>query len=135
MIQWGPSLEIGLPAIDNQHRELIERANNLVAAMRARKGAEAISEVAEFLREYVVEHFGDEEALMIKHAYPKYDFHKSIHDAFKTDFKIIALKLQSSQTKVGPTIEIQQKVMDWLRKHIQGTDVAFAKYLKEIGAV
>jgi len=134
MIQWGPNMEIGVPMIDSQHKELIARANSLVAAMRRGDGRRNIVDVIEFLGQYVEEHFSFEESVMRENNYPKYETHRAVHNCFKADFQALALKFQSSVTKIGPTIEVQHRVMDWLRKHIQGTDIDLGKYLKAMKA-
>lgn len=129
MLQWEPAMATGIAAVDRQHKDLISRVNELLTAMKAGKGRQMVGELLAFLGKYAVEHFGTEEALMHKHAYPGYAEHKAIHEAFKKDFGALAAQLDAGPTNLSLTIEVQRRVMDWLKTHILSMDAALGKYL------
>ncbi len=78
MVKWTKSLVSGIPGIDKQHKELVDKINELLDATRSRKGKEEIVSIFEFLSVYVQEHFEDEERLLLKYNYPKFDEHKKL---------------------------------------------------------
>ena len=51
--KWTKALAVGVEEIDNQHKELFEKVNELVAAMREKKGKEIIKETMVFMENYV----------------------------------------------------------------------------------
>lgn len=77
-----PALYTHNETIDNQHKELIKRVNDLYDAIE--KGGDAAGEKAkeslEFLTQYTVFHFQAEENLMKTTGYPLFTEHKKIHD-------------------------------------------------------
>lgn len=119
--------------MDAQHKELIRQVNELLNAMRAGKGRQVIGDVLAFLGRYAEEHFATEEALMRRHEYPGYGEHKAIHEAFKRDFGALAAEYDRSPEKLSVTIQVQRRVLDWLRNHILNTDQKMGVFLREKG--
>lgn len=132
MLQWEPSMETKVSAVDQQHKELVRQVNGLIEAMKAGKGRQIIGDTLTFLGKYAVEHFGTEEALMRKHGYPGYETHKGIHEAFKADFGNLAKELDGGAA-LTVTIDVQRRVLDWLKNHILQVDRELGKFLKEKG--
>ncbi len=133
-LEWTPSMETGIDVVDRQHRELVEQVNRLVEAMRAGKGRKVVGEILSFLGRYAVEHFQTEEKIMEQGGYPDLDKHREVHEAFKKDFGELAAEYDRSPTKLSLTIEVQRRVMAWLREHILKMDMKAAEYLRAHGA-
>ncbi|MDR0442606.1 MAG: hemerythrin family protein [Treponema sp.] len=129
MLEFTPDLEINVPNIDGQHRELFKRINDVLAMGEKSAGKEETDKTLRLLEDYVVKHFGDEEALQKKSGYPKYEWHCEQHKLFLEDFK----KLKSEYEKTGPSMEftlrINKSVIDWLLKHIKFVDTELGKFL------
>ena len=68
-VQWSDDLTTGIDKIDNQHKNLIIKVNELLQAINAGKGKRQIGSMLEFLGEYVVEHFSTEEEYMKEYNY------------------------------------------------------------------
>ena len=132
MLQWEAAMETQVSTVDEQHRELVRQVNGLVEAMKAGKGRQIIGDTLVFLGQYAVEHFGTEEALMRKHGYPGYDKHKGIHETFKADFGKLAKELDGGSA-LTVTIDVQRRVLDWLKSHILQVDKEMGSFLKEKG--
>ncbi len=62
-MMWNDNLKIGVSLIDSEHKELCDRIDRLLAACSQGKGSAEISETVDFLQEYTIKHFGDEERL------------------------------------------------------------------------
>jgi hemerythrin len=62
---WSDGLASGSEEIDNQHKELITRANRLLATFEGDgMNRQEISKIIDYLTDYVVFHFGTEEKYM-----------------------------------------------------------------------
>ena len=81
-ISWRTELEIGVPEIDEQHKHLVESFNVFLRACRDGQGSSELLKLMEFLDEYVVKHFREEETLQRKLAYPDHDSHRLQHLGF-----------------------------------------------------
>ncbi|GAB4264588.1 bacteriohemerythrin [Deferrisoma sp.] len=132
-MQWEAKMATGIAKVDAQHKELIRQVNELMDAMKAGKGRQIIGDVLAFLGKYAVEHFATEEALMQRHGYPGYAEHKAVHEAFKKDFGALAAEYDRNPEKLSVTIQVQHRVMDWLRDHILGIDQKLGAFLREKG--
>lgn len=128
MIYFTEDLKIGVPHVDQQHRELIDFANNASSLCNTNPSYEEMKACLEFLGNYVVKHFGDEEQLQIDSGYPRYDQHKQIHREFVDTFNSLYAEFQ----KNGPSAELSHaltnRVTNWIVTHIKREDASFGKY-------
>jgi hemerythrin-like metal-binding protein len=79
---WKNSYAVGNDLIDNQHRELFAMTDDLVDAIRRRKGSagpDACARAVTFLKDYTVKHFSDEEDLQAALGYAGLTIHKKAH--------------------------------------------------------
>lgn len=129
-LQWSQKLEIGVPAIDTQHKELVNRINLLLEASSKGKGKEEIEGLLNFLASYVVTHFSSEEQQMVRSAYPGYAAHRELHQAFIAELNKLKQQFQTSGATATLTIALQRQVMDWLLQHISKEDQLLANHLK-----
>jgi hemerythrin len=127
-LQWTPRLSVGVEKIDAQHRELIARVNVLLSGLAEHKGKEALEPTLRFLRDYTVEHFGDETRLMRTAGYPKLEAHLALHAAFVKDFDALAAALGKEGATSHLTIKASNLLCDWLRDHIAVADKDFGTF-------
>jgi hemerythrin len=127
---WDESYEIGFPVIDAQHRQLFDAFNEFVEACDGGRGYSEIEKTMEFLHEYTIRHFMDEEKIQQEHRYPDYHQHKRFHD----EFKIMLRDLKADFTQKGPTADvisrIQTSIGDWISNHIKVHDMKIGKYIR-----
>jgi hemerythrin len=132
-IAWTAALAVGVEEIDSQHKELFIRLNSLLVAMREGQGKNEIAKTLKFLEDYVVEHFGAEDKLMVKYGYPiqAAQAHRKEHADFVRTFGELKTEAQSA-AGAGPTfvLKLQRTVCDWLLSHIGKTDLALGQFLK-----
>jgi hemerythrin len=128
-IEWSPRLAIGVQTVDAQHQELFQRANQLLAAMEARKSETEVTRLLELLGEDVVCHFGDEERLMHRSAYPDYPAHKTAHGAFVAELAALKAAMARQGASAALAIQLNQKVCGWLLDHVGRTDRALGAFL------
>jgi hemerythrin-like metal-binding protein len=129
-IEWSDSLAIGIPLIDQQHKDLINNINELIEAIRTSKGQEHIQKITAFLEDYVVRHFNDEDVLMQEYKYPGYSAHKSLHLKFIEAFNALKEELRDKPDKgLYLVFRVQTLVMDWFVNHIVKVDKQLGVFL------
>lgn len=132
-IQWTPDLTVHVEKIDQQHIELIRRVNLLGEAVWDGKGKAAIGEILRFLLQYTSDHFSAEEELMRVHGYPKYSFHKEIHDGFVKEVQTRVKEFESGEVDSALVISVVNRVGEWIRGHIRSQDVDLGRHLMAHG--
>jgi hemerythrin-like metal-binding protein len=127
-LDWSDMLSVGIPAMDAQHQELFARINKLLRAMLATGQGGDVPGLAAFIGEYVDRHFSDEERLMRDMGFPQLLAHQAAHEAFKKEFRDIGQRVVSETPNAVLLIAIQDKVVDWLLRHIGGADKRYGEY-------
>lgn len=133
LIAWEERLSVNIKEFDEHHKKLIELINKLNDGMKAGKGSDILGSILSELVNYTVFHFGAEEIMFQKYAYPGYLDQKKEH----TDLtkKAIVLRDNLKSGKAVLSIEVMAFLKDWLMKHILGTDKKYSAYLNGKGVV
>jgi len=128
-IEWDDSLSICVELVDDQHKMLIEKLNDINSAIDQALGAEKILKTLDFMIDYTDFHFSTEEKHMMANEYPGYEAHKLAHGEFKSmvDNMIEDFKDEGSTEALANSINTYLK--NWLVKHIQGVDQEFGNWL------
>ncbi len=134
-VEWDDSLAIGVPLLDEQHKALVQRLNEVSAAVEACQGEQEILRTLGFLSEYADFHFSSEEKHMTEHDFPGLENQKAKHQEFMGVLK----NLEQDFTEEGSTRALAESVntflLNWLTDHIRGLDHQFAGFLAEKGVV
>ncbi|MCE1246678.1 MAG: bacteriohemerythrin [Firmicutes bacterium] len=134
-VQWSYELETGFEEIDNQHKELIKKLNELFEAMgKFYHKEEAIQGITVFLSEYVTYHFKSEEALMEKYDYPGMELHKIEHNLLTKSVMDFQQHLNEKGLSIACLAKIQSFLINWFVNHVQQVDKLLAAFLKEAKA-
>ena len=124
--EWDSALETGYPDIDEQHKQLVATLNDLLFACKHGTHRAELKKTVDFLVNYTIKHFADEEMFQIEHNYPEYEQHKRLHD----NFKLVASELTDRLVREGASIsllaEMHSVIGGWLVSHIQGEDMKIA---------
>jgi hemerythrin len=131
LINWDPSLSVGVAEIDKQHQKLIGMINDLNDAMKQGKGKEALRQIVDELMSYTVTHFRAEEKYFTQFGYPEAEAHKNEHAAFVN--KVADFREKFMKGNLGLTVEIMNFLRDWLKRHIQGTDKRYGPFFNAHG--
>lgn len=127
---WNDNLKIGVPLIDQEHRELCDRIDKLLAACNQGHGKDELLNTVSFLESYTYKHFGDEEKLQRASAYPKVAEHKKLHDFFKGKIAELKNEIATNGVNIATISKTNYFLMDWLINHIQKVDSELAQYIK-----
>jgi hemerythrin len=128
-IDWNDILSVGIEQMDDEHKELFRRINALLVGLLGPEGSANISELTAAIYDYTVFHFTDEQELMRKENYPRYEQHKTLHDAFLKEWAEIQAQLTSGQFSAPLLIRIQDKVVNWLLDHIAKVDHDYSDFI------
>jgi hemerythrin-like metal-binding protein len=120
-------IAVGHPEIDSQHQKLIDLVNRLHDAMSKGKGRDVLGRILVELEDHTKYHFGTEEGLMDKHAYPGTFAQKQKHKELVG--QLSAIMADAKQGKLTVTMETMNFLRSWLTDHIMGMDKKLSAFL------
>jgi len=123
--------EVGIAKIDEQHRVLLNKVNDLIEMGPQAFSSEEIQKTLDLLGNYVIEHFADEEELQIQCGYPEYETHKKQHQDFIEELTKVKNKYPSEGITFQFVLNLMKMITTWALKHIADSDVAFGRYYRE----
>jgi hemerythrin len=129
LIEWTPDLAVHVPAIDDQHKELYSRMNDLCNAIMEGKGRHEVGSFVRYLSEYTTFHFEDEEAIMREHAYPGYDAQRAAHRLFRERVQKMAAQAGSEAIPSDLVVTVVNEMKDWFSNHIRILDKRLGEFL------
>ncbi|THB79557.1 MAG: hemerythrin [Desulfobacteraceae bacterium] len=132
-IEWTDDLSVGVGLIDEQHKMLIKRLNDLKLSLTEQQGPAQIASTMNFLVEYTDFHFSTEEKHMEANEYPTFEAHKKMHDGFKQTLSGLEEDFEEEGATQGLADSIDTLLVNWLINHIQKVDVEFGKFLMSKG--
>jgi hemerythrin len=130
MITLSKDMETGVEKIDLQHRELINRINSVLTLEEKAASEEETQKTIDYLGEYVVKHFREEEEIHAANNYPKRAEHKEKHTRFIDDFSKLKAEFNGKSHSMEFTMKLNSSLITWIVKHIKGDDVEFGKFYK-----
>lgn len=132
LVIWGGKYEIGIPLIDNQHKELVMIINELDKACRNLGGEEVRSAFKDAMRRivgYVRFHFSAEQEFLERFKYPAYREHVKEHESFIKD--ILEAARDFNEGKRFVPHHFVRTLRDWLLSHIAVADKQYAIFIAD----
>jgi len=130
MITLSKDMEVGVSEIDAQHRELINRLNALTSMGHEAVSKEETQKTLDFVGEYIVKHFTDEEKLQMQNEYPEYESHKKLHQHYIDEFKKLNEEFKANGHSLKFTMDLNNSLIHWIVKHIKSADVELGRFIK-----
>ena len=127
LIEWSDSLSVGIPSIDEQHRELVAILNELHEAMMERRGRDVLGGLFARLIDYTKYHFSHEEELLERAQYAEFTAHRTQHVMLAEKVKQLQAQFEAGKITLG--VEVMEFLRDWLRNHIAVSDKRYAGFL------
>ncbi|MDR0473826.1 MAG: hemerythrin family protein [Treponema sp.] len=127
VVEWNDGFSIGIPAIDGQHKTLLQMANDLIinALYRGKSHGSYLQTMIKKLIVYVQHHLFSEEILMETAGYPSLSKHREKHGEFLD--KILNL----DKIKTGAYNEpgkLACLLHEWTLSHIATMDNQFGQF-------
>jgi hemerythrin len=133
-IAWTSDLETNDERIDSQHKELFRLTSDLIYSCVRGESYAMLGRALDFLAQYTVQHFADEEALQIQYNYPGYTAHKKLHEDFKKTVTNLIEQYKSDNLSVDLNSTLNSIVVRWLIQHIKHEDVKIAQHIRSLNA-
>jgi hemerythrin-like metal-binding protein len=127
LVNWCSDWDVGIAAIDAQHREMADVLNRLEAAVAAGAANESILAKLIQLTEL---HFALEQDLFRQANYPAGGVHTQRHGFLRLILKRVGEPLDNNRNPVADRSHLEF-LRGWLMNHIDRDDRAFADYLRE----
>jgi hemerythrin-like metal-binding protein len=127
--EWADGLDVGVEAIDSEHRLQIDLLGALESALREGRAQEAAGEILQKLLDYTNVHFLAEDLMMRLYAYPAYGPHALEHGRLAEQLAEASRVFGGGDHAV--TLELIAALKHWLVSHIRGMDQPFAAWLKK----
>ncbi|MDA8093445.1 MAG: hemerythrin family protein [Betaproteobacteria bacterium] len=123
---------IGVPAVDEQHRNIIIGINTLHQAVAKELPHDAIRSLLANLIQLIDQHFSFEEALMQEYAFPEAESHRREH-------RMIVDRARHLLNALTPARPLRTKLAvayltDWTERHVLVSDRTLGAFLIAQGA-
>jgi hemerythrin len=132
LIEWSEKFSVGIPLIDEQHKELIRLTNELYQGCLTGDDAARVFffKAIRGALDYVNYHFSAEEKLLENAKYPDLAQHRKQHEDF---VRRMVGDVQSFQEgrKFVPNNFVRY-LKDWILSHIAIMDTQYAKYILDL---
>lgn len=124
-LAWPTSIEVGLPAIDEQHKRLFD----LAASFRGDGNQIRVMKTLATLFDYANTHLREEEALLESIAYAALDEHKLHHVRFR---QLLRELLEESRRMTLDQIadQVEALINGWFYRHILTVDADYVPAVK-----
>ena len=122
---WSEAIEVGLPAIDEQHKQLFD----LAATFRGEGDQIRVMRTLVTLCDYANTHLREEEALLRAIAYPEFAEHKRDHLRFR---QMLRQLLEDSRNMTLDQIadRVEALINGWFYQHILTVDAYYVPAVK-----
>ena len=125
--EWNASYNLGVQAMDDEHRVIIEAMNQLHELHEAKALGPRLLKVMQQLVQVTRSHFADEEAYMDKMGYPDLHKHRHMHAHLLERLGQFEAEMRSSGVA---TDDLFTFLKMWLKAHICGIDTQYVKFSK-----
>ena len=130
LLKWIEDYQTGIENIDREHKQIIEEFEHLYQIMQLGKGHELYESLLNFLKEYVIKHFNNEEIYMRDIQYPYLKDQVALHDAFRKKINALEAKNKRNQISNKELLEINFLMKDWLIHHILVEDKKIGEFVR-----
>ncbi len=127
LIEWKKEYSVGVPAIDHEHRELIELINELYRHARSGDSPHAIGDFLGEIFARISAHFALEEKLMREKNYDEYDEHKADHEVLLDEIRDLMDEFEDGT--LGGENELFERLDAWFGEHFQTKDARLHRRL------
>lgn len=124
IIEWNMSLLLGIPEIDQHHKQIVQLLNTAYDDFR--QGNSLPPTLIEEVISCCSQHFSYEEGLMAECSYPNLLEHKEEHHLFSC--RVLELQKNYHQ-KANISIELLWFLCNWVTHHIRETDAELGRFL------
>ena len=127
LVDWCEEFSVGLPAVDHEHRELIDLINQVHARLGERPGEQAVSEILGEIHARISAHFALEEKIMREAGYDRYALHKEDHERLLDEIRDL---MEAYEDRTGfDEAAFGARLGAWFTVHFRTEDARLRKNL------
>lgn len=124
---WKESYQLGIEKIDAQHKKLFEAVWELLREIEGENRPEIYKQIIQFLNEYVVVHFRDEEEYFKSTGYADQEGHKKQHMELTKQVEKYAVQLEEAEYDLSVVKKFAGMLSAWLVYHVVGEDLKYVE--------
>jgi len=131
MITWRDAMSVGAPALDADHKKLIELVN-FADQWVARESWPQVATVLDELMVYAQGHFRREESVMAALKFPETESHKKLHEALGMRARVLRDRFNAcahDEDRRACGAILLKVLNDWLLDHILKQDMKYKPYI------
>jgi hemerythrin-like metal-binding protein len=133
-IEWTDQMATGIPAIDKQHRFLVETLQDANEKLLNDRDGYLLDKIAKDLLGYAITHFETEEKLMQRYGYDRAfpeEAKNHICDHREFSQKVVAICEKLREGDKVSRVEVLRFLNDWLYDHLLGVDQKYGEFLRK----
>lgn len=120
LLEWRPEFSVGDPAVDHEHRELIDQVNATAGAIQSESSQAEVDQAFGDLLRGVSAHFAHEEQQMRAANYDQTDAHKDDHERLIDALRDIMDTRGNASN--GSAAQLIKVLGDWFTTHFASHD-------------
>jgi hemerythrin-like metal-binding protein len=128
-IKWNKAFSVGHPEIDKHHKRIIKLINTLQKAVGKGTDEPVIPKILEELSSYANYHFGTEENMFLRSAYPDTEYHVGQHEEFRKYISRLKELIDRKEHIQG--VKLLEYLNSWFVDHIVKIDMRMTPYIIE----
>jgi len=128
VVEWDESLRIGVPSIDDDHKNIILWINDIHGMADYNFPHRTLVYVLDCFVDYVENHFRREERAMEAVNYKGIDAHKRAHQKFEEYIGNVHALVMADRNSVV-SAEVMDFIVNWLSDHIANVDALMAPFI------
>lgn len=136
-MMWKEKYKIGVEHIDMQHEELFRRVSEFTKVIRSEEDWDArvdkVKETMIFMKDYVIDHFNEEEIYQEQINYPDIETHREAHAKFREGINNYVKIFEEEGFTEEKIQEFGGKLMAWLIMHVGNMDQKIGEYVRSKG--
>ncbi|BBD09280.1 bacteriohemerythrin [Desulfovibrio ferrophilus] len=125
---WREEYSTGVPKQNDDHRELLEKAEEVHKCITENKGQGAIGEALDELIHYTTEHFSRELGWYKDEDFPELEHHALLHGQLLNEIRTKAMRIKAGIP--NPDVEFVTFFKNWLIDHIMTEDRKFGRLME-----
>ena len=127
LIEWRDEFSLGIPAVDHEHRELIELINTLFEEYSKKESRTSVLDFLGELHAGIAAHFALEERIMRERGYDQYLAHKTDHEKLLDEIRDFMDDYEDKDD--FPKDYFNELLHSWFVGHFRDMDARLHKYM------
>ena len=121
-LKWRKDLETGDAIIDGQHKELLQKIQDIITACKEGREKDEVASLLTFLKQYVQRHFSAEIQYQTRHNYPQVKEHVEQHEILVSRLATLEQEYSLQGSSLPVVTNSLKLTYEWLTWHLLDWD-------------